>query len=99
MRIGLDLATCTSIDGGIGRYADELGQALLAQAAGNGRGADDFVLFTGERYPAWLRHRTERPGSPAAPGVRLERYAHRGHALFQANMVLGPRLGRSGVEV
>ncbi len=100
MRIGLDLATCTPADGGIGRYAEELGQALLAQAIRDGRDPDDFVLFMGERCPAWLRQRVEGAESAAAlPRIRMERYAGHRHALFQANVVLGPRLSQSGVEV
>jgi glycosyltransferase involved in cell wall biosynthesis len=100
MHVGLDLGACIPADGGIGRYVEGLTRALLAQAATGEHTADELVLFTGGRTPPWLSQSLQPfgPGS-ALPQIRVERYAGRGHATIRANVFLGPRLARMGVQL
>src|SRR5437016_516961 len=100
MHIGLDVTACTSADGGIGRAAQELARALLARASAGEHIVDGLVLFTGDQHPPWLSQSLQAfgPGS-ALPHVRVERYVPRGHAALWANLFLGPRLARTGVQV
>ena len=100
MRVGIDLGLCTAAYGGIGRYVEELTRALLAQTA-SAADPSEYVLFAGDREPAWLRGMMAGAGSERAAGrSRVDaRYARAGHPTVRANLFLGPQLGRMGIRV
>jgi len=99
MHVGLDLEACAPAYGGIGRYADALARALFAPTSPDER-VDELVLFTGDRAPDWLSRGPQAPIAGSPPGVRVEAvYAYRGHPALRANIFLGPRLARSGIQV
>ncbi len=99
MHVGLDLAACTTDYGGIGRYVDALARALFAPTSSDER-VDELVLFTGDRPPAWLSRSPQAPPAGRPSSVRVEAgYAYRGHPALRANIFLGPRLARTGIQV
>lgn len=99
MRVGLDLAVCTAERGGIGRYAEELARALLALASA-GEQPLELALFPGNPAPSWLLGAAARSDEWPAPKARVDtRYTHVRNRVLRANLLLGPQLGRMGLDV
>jgi glycosyltransferase involved in cell wall biosynthesis len=97
MRIGLDLWLCTPSRGGIGRYAEELTRALVAE----GGDACEFVLFPGLEYPSWLAGVLRARPAAVRLGVEGWKRHRRGFPtrLLRSNLVIAPRVRRQSIDI
>ena len=100
LRIGIDLGLCTAAYGGIGRYVEELTRALMSRTVDE-RNQDEFVLFAGDKQPAWLPEMLASASSDRAAGraVMDGRCTGPWHSTIRGNVFLGPQLSRLNIRV
>jgi glycosyltransferase involved in cell wall biosynthesis len=79
---------------------EELTRALMSRPA-NERDQDEFVLFMGDKRPAWLPAVLASAGSDRAAGrTSLDaQCVGPWHSTVRGNVFLGPRLSRLGIRV
>ncbi|HET8998396.1 MAG TPA: glycosyltransferase family 1 protein [bacterium] len=100
LRIGIDLGLCTAAYGGIGRYVEELTRALLSRSMDE-HNQNEFVLFAGDKKPAWLLEMLASASADQVAGRALldTRCTGPWHSTVRGNVFLGPQLSRLGIGV